>query len=39
VSVTSADDGNACVEAGDVRWQFDRILPAIAVDELADQLF
>ena len=38
VRVTSADDGNACVEAGDERWRFDRILPTKAVDELADQL-
>lgn len=38
VRVTSADDGNSCVEAGDERWRFDRILPTKAVDELADQL-
>jgi hypothetical protein len=35
VRVTPAGDG---VEAGEERWQFDRILPADAVDELADQL-
>ena len=38
VRVTSAGDGGPCVEAGEERWQFDRILPADAVDELADQL-
>ena len=38
VRVTSAGDGGACVEAGDERRRFDRILPANAVDELADQL-
>jgi hypothetical protein len=38
VRVTSAGSGGPCVEAGEERWQFDRILPADAVDELADQL-
>jgi hypothetical protein len=38
VRFTSADDGNACVEAGDERWRLDRILPTKAVDELLDQL-
>ncbi len=38
VRVTSAGDSGSYVEAGDERWQFDRILPANAVDELADQL-
>jgi hypothetical protein len=38
VRFTAADDGNACVEAGDERWRLDRILPTKAVDELLDQL-
>ena len=38
VRVTSAGDSGSCVEAGDERWRFDRILPANAVEELADQL-
>jgi hypothetical protein len=38
VRVASADDGGPCIEVNDERWQFSRILPADAVDELADQL-
>ena len=35
---SAAGEGDACVEAGDERRRFDRILPANAVDELADLL-
>jgi hypothetical protein len=38
VRVTSAGNGGQCLEAGEERWQFNRILPADAVDELEEQL-
>lgn len=38
VRVMAADDGGPCIEVDDERWQFSRILPADAVDELVDQL-
>ncbi len=38
VRVMAADDGGPCIEFDDERWQFSRILPADAVDELVDQL-
>ena len=36
--VRSAGDGGPCIQVAGERWQFSRILPADAVDELASQL-